>query len=175
METRTILQTMMTFQRKNRASMAHGFTLLELVIVLLIISAMITVIVPYATRSNENLKIQQECLNIVEAVKYAINLATDTKRPTKLVIDPKNNSYLLETATQINSQSYKPIEDSVRYLSQSIYIMDMTGFDIEGKNRCLIFDPTGPWPTASISLATSDAIKTIQIRGKHVETEESSI
>lgn len=178
METMMMLQTMMILQMKNRALRLHGFTLFELIVVLVIIAAMATVVVPYATRSNEGLKMKQECLNIAETVKYAIDFAMDTKRPTRIVINPKNNSYLLEITTGINNQDYKPVEDfqgAVHYFGRYIHIIDMTGFSIDGNGHYLIFDPAKPWPNASICLSTSDVIKTIKIRGKEVEIDDSAI
>jgi len=160
-------------------TLRDGFTLFELIVVLVIISAMITVIVPYAGRSNESLKIKEECLNMAEAVKYAIDLATDTKRATRIVINPKNRSYLLETtAGGADNQDYKPVEGfqgAVRYFGLKIYIADMDGFGVEGDDRYLTFDPEKPWPNASFSLLTNDAVNTIKIRGKQVEFEVSGI
>jgi prepilin-type N-terminal cleavage/methylation domain-containing protein len=156
----------------------YGFTLLELMIVLVIIAAMVTVAVPYASRSNKSLKMKQESLSMAEAIKYAADLAMDTKKPTRIVINLKTNTYLLEIAAGINNQSFKPIEGfggNIRYLGQSVHIIDMTGFSIEGKEHGLVFEPTRPWPNATISLSSDDAIKTIKIRGKQVEIEDSTI
>jgi len=178
MEIMMILQTMIILQSKNRVSKPHGFTLFELMVVLMIIAAMVTIAVPYATRSNESLKIKQECLNIAEAVRYAIDLARNTNRPTRIVINPKNNSYLLEIAAPTSNQDFIPTEDFqgiVHYFGQTIQVMDTDGFDVEANNRYLIFDPTKPWPNASISLSSNDAIKTIKIRGKQVAIKESTI
>ena len=177
-ETVMILQTMMTLQIQNRRPGLYGFTLFELIVVLVIISVMVTITIPYATRSNEGLKIKQECLNIAEAVRYAIDLAMDTKKPTRIVINPKNNSYLLEIATGINNQSYKPTEGFqgiVRYFGQAIHIIDITGFDVDGNSWYLIFDPTKPWSNASFSLSIGDVIKTVKIEGKQVKLEEPTI
>lgn len=178
MEIMTMLQTMMIPQMKDRTLRLRGFTLFELIVVLMIIAVMATVVVPYATRSNEDLKIKQECLNVAETVKYAIYLAMDTRRPTRIVIYPKNNSILLEIATGINNQDFKPVEDfqgAVHFFGRSVHIMDMTGFSVDGNSHYLIFEPARPWPHASICLSTSDAIRTIKIRGKQVEIDDSAI
>jgi prepilin-type N-terminal cleavage/methylation domain-containing protein len=164
-----------TYDRKLRCC---AFTLFELIVVMVIIAAMVTVVAPYATRSNEALKITQECLSLAEAVNYIADLAMDTKRPTRILIDPENNSYMLEMATGINNQDYEPIEAlgyAMRYFSRNIRIIDITGFGVEGNDHCLVFEPARPWPNASISLSTSDEIKTITIRGKRVEVEDSAI
>jgi len=162
---------------KYRVSGVDGFTLFELLIVVMIIAAMVTIAIPYATRSNEGLKMERECLNIAEAIKYAINLAVDTKRPTRIAINTKDNSFVLEAATAINTQDYEPVEGfegARRYFSKSISVVDVTGFNIEGDDWYLLFDPTRLWPDASISLSTNYAIKKIKIRGKQVEIEDST-
>lgn len=177
-ETMTMLQTTMTSETNGRKPGFNAFTLFELIVVLAIISTMVTVILPYATRSNESLRIKQECLNIAEAVKYAIDLATDTKRPTRIVINRKSRSYLLEIADREKNQGFRPVEDfqgAIRYLGQTIHIIDVQGFNFEASDSYLIFDPAKQWPNASVSLAISDAAWTIKIRGKQVEIEQSAI
>lgn len=48
-----------------------------------------------------------EAMNKAETIKYAINLAIDTKKPTRLAVNVKNKSYLLETATQTATSRLK--------------------------------------------------------------------
>ena len=178
MEMMTMLQIMMILRMKDKALRLRGFTLFELIVVLVIIVAMATVVVPYATRSNEDLKIKQECLNVAETVKYAIYLAMDTRRATRIVINPKNNCILLEIATGIDNQDYKPVENfqgAVRYFGRNVHIMDMTGFSVDGNSSYLVFEPAKPWPYASICLSASDAMRTIRIKGKQVEIDNSAI
>ncbi len=155
-----------------------GFTLFELVIVLAIITAMVAVVVPHATRSNESLKIKQECLSMAEAIRYITDLAVESKRPTRILIDPQNNTYILQSATEISRSDYKPLEGfggDRRSLGESVRITDFNGFDMEGNSRYLLFDPAAPWPNASISISTGNQINTIKITGRQVEIEESEI
>lgn len=174
-----MLPTMMNLlSPDNKKLSVYGFTLVELIIVLVIIAVMVTVTVPYATKSNKSLKIKQECMSMSETIKYAADLAMDTKKPIRIVINPNTKSYLLEEAAGINNQSFKPIEDfgsGVHYMSQDTHIIDMTGFSVEGQERCLVFEPTKPWPNATISLSDDDSIKTIKITGRKVEIEDSTI
>lgn len=172
------LQTTMTLEMNDKGPESHGFTLFELIVVLVIISAMLTIVIPCATRSNEGLKAKQECLNMAAAIKYAIDLAVDTGRPTRIVINPKNKSYLLEIASGIDNYNFTPTEDSqgsVRYFGETIDIIDMDGFDIKAVGGCLTFDPTRPWPDASFSLSIGETINTIRIRGRQVEIDASTI
>jgi prepilin-type N-terminal cleavage/methylation domain-containing protein len=175
-----MLQTMITSkQRHNRTLSLRGFTFIELLVVLTIIAVMVTIVVPYANRSNKSLNIKQESLSIAEALKYMADLAMDTKKPTRIVINPKANSFLLEMATEINNQSFRPIEDfgggGIHYFVQNVRIIGIKGFDAEGDGYYLIFDPTKPWPNGSISLSTTDSITKINIKGKQIEIEDSTI
>jgi prepilin-type N-terminal cleavage/methylation domain-containing protein len=161
-------------------SRAHcgGFTLLELIVVLVIISAMITVILPYATRSNQGLRLEQESLSVAEAVKYAMNLAVDSGRPTRLVLDVKNESYSVEIAGEINSLDFQPVQDiygTVRRLGPDIHILDVDGFGVAAGGYTLGFDCAGHWPQASVSLVAGSEVTTIRIDGKRVEIENSAI
>jgi prepilin-type N-terminal cleavage/methylation domain-containing protein len=156
----------------------RAFTLFELVIVLAIIAAMVTVTMPYATRSNRALKIESQCMSLAESVGYVADLATVTKRPTRLLIDPATNEYSLEIASGSGVEDFEsvPISGGTRrYLSRDIRITDMTGFSLDGDSHYLLFEPSRSWPRASISLSSGDVNKTIVITGKRVEVEDSII
>jgi prepilin-type N-terminal cleavage/methylation domain-containing protein len=170
---------MMNLLHKHDNSLKlYGFTLLELMIVLAIIAALVTVTVPYATKSNKSLKIKQDCMSMAETIRYAVDLAIDTKKTIRVVINLKTNSYLLEAVTGTKDQSFEPIEglgDVIHYLSQNMHIIDMKGFIMEGQECSLVFEPARPWPNATISLSSDDSIKTIKITGRRVEIEDSTI
>jgi len=170
------MTTEMKIEIKNSLSMPSGFTLFELVVVMAVISVMVMVAVPYASKSNEGLKLKQEGLNIAEAVKYAIDLAINSGKPVRITIDTKNKDYLLEAAAAENV--YKPIEGfpgEVCYISQTTSIVDMTGFETDGSNQYLVFDTAKQWPDAEFSLSAGDIVETIRIKGKRVEVEESAL
>lgn len=155
-----------------------GFTLLELVIVLLILSAMVTVIMPYAGRSNETLKLEQESLNIAESIRYAIDRAITGNRSTMFVIDPQDRCYRLQAAVGINAVNFKPIDDAhgaARHFGKAIRVIDVDGFDVGAKGYYIIFDSRSIWPDASISLCVDDKVKVIRILGRRVEIEDSTI
>lgn len=168
----------MISETHNRNAGCSAFTLFELMIVLVIIASMVAIVVPYATRSNEALRTTQECLSLADAIRYMADLAVDTKRSTRILLDPQSNSYLLEIASGTDNRDYEPMEafgNAIYYFSQNIRITDVAGLSFEGNNYCLVFEPTRPWPEASISLSTRDEIKTIVIRGRRVQIEESTI
>ncbi|MFC1781761.1 Tfp pilus assembly protein FimT/FimU, partial [Planctomycetota bacterium] len=161
---------MNTSNKSNRAERFNGFTFIELLVVLTIIALMMAVVIPYAGRSNESQTIRQESLNIAEALRYITDLAIDTRRPARIVINLQDNSFILEKANEINNRNFQMIEDfgsdSIHYLSKNVQIIDIKGFTFEGNQQYLIFDPEMPWPSGSISLCSQNSFAKINIKGK---------
>ena len=157
----------------------HGFTLIELMIVLMIMSTMVAIIVPYATRSNKNLSIKQEVLSLELAIKYIMDLAIDKQLPTRIVLDRKINSFTLEIANSKNNRNFQPIEKlsdiGNHYFNKGIHILNFDGFEIEGNSYYLVFDPSKSWPSESVSLSINDLISTINIKGKRIEIRNEEI
>jgi hypothetical protein len=139
---------------------------------------MVTVTLPYATRSREGRKLEQACADAAETVKYAIDHATDTRQRTRLAIDFAAGSYTVETAAKTNDADFEPLEDNrlgTRCLGPGVQIIGHEGFDVAGRGRyCIAFDPRLPWPRASLTLAVKDACMTIRIAGRVVDVEGQS-
>jgi len=154
-----------------------AFTLIEMIIVMMIISAMVTIILPYAAAGSDARQLQRQCLNLTQLLRYALTLAHDTKRPTRIVISPNTKSYILEIASGIDAHDFNPADNitaAPRYLGQNVYILDTDGFSIEQNRYHLLFDPEKPWPIATISLATKVAEKIIKITGNRIEIDSSA-
>ena len=153
-----------------------AFTLFELVIVLAILSAMVAVVMPFAKRSNNSLKIKQASSSIAQTIRYAIDLAQKRNKAVKFIYNKKYSSYRLEIEDTENS--FEPVDDFVgteRFIDENIHLFDVEGFEQEGQEYYLIFDPKKPWPDAWFSLSTNDLTETIRIKSKYVEIEEESI
>ena len=153
-----------------------AFTLIEMIIVMTIISAMVTIILPYAAAGSDTRQLQQQCLNVTQLLRYALTLAGDTRRPVRIVINPTTKNYSLEISSGIDAYNFIPADNitaTPQYLGQNIYILDVDGFSIEQHRYYLLFDPAKPWPIATISLATRDMTKTINIKGNRIEIDNS--
>ena len=154
-----------------------AFTLIEMIIIMTIISAMVTIILPYAAAGSDTRQLKQQCLNITQLLRYALTLAGDTKRPTRIVINPTTKSCTLEIAAGFDARDFGPADNitaAPQYLGQNVYILDIDGFSIEQNRYYLLFDPEKPWPIATISLATKDMTKTINITGNRIEIDSSA-
>lgn len=161
--------------KKNRS---RAFTLIELVIVMFIIAAMLTMIMPYAARSDDNLKLRQHALGMAEALRYAVSTAENTGRPARIRIDTKTKSWSFQTLDPANPQLLLPTyhaSETPQYLGDNIHILEIEGFTVEVDAYYLLFDPRQPWPSARVSLATRDMVQTVYIQDKRIEIEESQM
>jgi type II secretory pathway pseudopilin PulG len=154
-----------------------AFTLVELLIVLLILSAMVTVTVPYAARSRTGRQLDEACRDVAETVKYAMSYATGTRQPARLVLDVAAGSYQIEVASGSDREHFDPLEDNrigVRRLGSGVGVAGHEGFSLAGRDRYgLVFDPGGAWPQASLSLMTKDQMRTVRVRGRLVDIEDA--
>jgi prepilin-type N-terminal cleavage/methylation domain-containing protein len=151
----------------------YGFTLIELIIVLAIIAAMITICVPYANRSNNYLKLREQTYNIAETIKYGMNLAIDSERSVRFTLDTRKKSYWLETSDE--NGFFRAIEGfggTINYMEETIFISDMEGFYPSGHEWYLIFDINREWPYAYLNLSTKELLETIRIKARDVEIKE---
>lgn len=84
----------------------HGFSLLELIIVMTIIGLIAFLVPPLMTNSIENLKLRTAANNITVSLRYAKARAVAEKFPFSFNLDPKTNKYWL-SAKDINEKSDK--------------------------------------------------------------------
>jgi len=173
---KTILPiTMPSSNRSSSNSAAEAFTLVELLIVMLIIAVGLAIVVPYAGKSQKNIRFRQEVLNMTEAIRYAIDTAVSRKRPAEFVIDGNDNSYFVRIESG-DADSYKPVAGFIgekHKLFEGIRICDAQGFETDNNLKRLVFDPGKVWPNAEITLANDESSKTIKINGVQVEPDET--
>ena len=171
--------TSRNWSRSKGRRCARAFTLVELVIVLLVIAAMVTVAVPYATRSSESRKLEDVCRDLAETIKYAMSYALDTQKRTRLAVDVMQGSYVIEASRGANEDVFEPLEDSragLRLLGAGLRILDYDGFQpIQGNRYGLVFDVSTPWPQARLSLTLKDMCRTVTITGRLVAVEGKSM
>jgi len=76
---------------------SHGFTLIEIIVVLLILAVAASLVVPSMKGIGRHREIQIELRRLALAVKLTRSRAITINRPCALILDPKNNSYRVET------------------------------------------------------------------------------
>lgn len=173
-----ILQTMINREIKNRKNKAivTGFTFLELMVVLAIISTMVAVIMPFCKRSNNSVEIRQAGSSIAQTIRYAIDLAEKRKKAIKFIFNGKFKSYYLEMEDDYNN--FKPTNDftgTSHFIGREITLFDIQGFEQSGQEYSIIFDPQRSWPNANMTISNNESFVTIEIRSKHVQMQEKNI
>lgn len=162
----------------RRRPIARAFTLVELLIVLVILAAMVTVTVPYAARSRTGRQLDEACRDLAETVKYAMNRAADARQPARLVLDVTAGSYQIEVSAPGDREHFDPLEDNragTRRLGSGVSVAQHDGFSMVDRGRYgLLFDPGGTWPQASLSLMVQDKTRTVRVRGRLVDIEDGS-
>lgn len=160
----------------RRRPIARAFTLVELLIVLVILAVMVTVTVPYATRSRTSRQLDEACRDIAETVKYALNIAADIRQPARFVLDIAAGSYQIEVSPRPDGEHFDPLEDNrvgLRRLGAGVSVVQHEGFRMVDRGRYgLVFDPAGIWPHASLSLMAQDETHTVRVRGRLVDIED---
>ncbi len=155
---------------------SNGFTLIELMVALAIISAMVAVVLPFCKRSNDGLKIKQASSSIAQAIRYSIDLAEKSNKAVKFIFNDKYRSYRLQIENSENRfESVEDFAGTERFLDKNIHLFDIEGFEQMGQEYSIVFDPQRPWPEAWISFCSNDLTETIRIKSKYVEIEEESI
>lgn len=159
--------------RLNRSG--SGFTLVELLTVLVILAVSVAVTVPYARKSNDVLLLERECRSIAETMKYALNCAEDTRKPVRFTIDLARRRCAVEAATDSSGSEYVLVEDGQRMSftsSEKIAILDVQGFQIRGDaSYSMVFDLSRTWPTGSVLLAAGDTTRKIVVAGRLISIE----
>jgi len=84
----------------------HGFTLIEILVVISVISVFMALVVPQLGQGNRS-KIRQEAIYFTNVVKWISEQSLYTQQQHRLVIDFQNQQY----SAQIKNPSYKPESD----------------------------------------------------------------
>ena len=139
-----------------------GFTLIELMVTLMIISSMLFFVLPKSRRSQKSRDHYEVYTTFVAYIHYAIDIATQTNQTVSLILDLEDNCCYA-------SMDYYPkgvkedILRQVHYLSKDISFTDCQGFESQGSLLALRLDPARPWPVASVVVKSRDVQKEIQL------------
>jgi prepilin-type N-terminal cleavage/methylation domain-containing protein len=149
------------FRRARRAPEgAAGFTLLEVVLVLLIIGVVLAVAFPrFANIGGGDLKL--EARTLIGRIQGLYAEAAFTRRPHRLVLDLDQERYAAEVMN-VETRTFAPVDPTFMppvQLPSGIDLKDVTtaraGKRQEGQ-VALLFDPTGQAEFATIHLEDRD-------------------
>lgn len=138
---------MMTVQLKNVSASKKGFTLIELSIVVLILSAFMLVAVPKFDNFTEG-NLKSSSRNLSTTIKYLYSEAAFKKKIHKLAFDIDNGEYwveVLEVDEYIESPDpflrKKKLPNNVSF--KDIITQRSLGISTEGKDEFVLFLPSG--------------------------------
>ena len=139
----------------------EGFTLLEILVVMLIIAAFLFIAIPkFQDMTQVNLKSASR--NLTATIKYLYNEAAFKKNIYRLAFDIENGEYWVES---LNGNEFGLSEDSSQTrhrLPNGIYFKDIVTErtldrnPLEDENEYILFLPTGFVEPAVIHIYTDD-------------------
>ena len=149
----------------------NGFSLAELLVVLAIMAALVCGAVPYAAKSRDSQKLRQQSFDIAAALSYLRDQAINTNRPTRFVLNLKERSYRLEVHSD-DGQRFVPAAGfwgRLIRLGEDFSVTEMVGFEKDGSDEYLVFDPWRSWPAGEFTLAGPKQEITIKVEGIQIE------
>lgn len=94
----------------------NGFTLIELVLVLVLMGLIAGLTLPFVASTLDRIKLQSEVRQIASALQFARSEAISKKTLFTFNIDIDNNQYWLAIPKQEEATQSKPIDETVRIL-----------------------------------------------------------
>ena len=133
---------------------SNGFTLLELVLVLLLMGLIAGLTLPFVASTLDRIKLQSEVRQIASALQFARSEAISKKTLYTFNIDINENQYWLGIPKQKEVTQPKPIDETVR-------ILDYQELDNQETNEALtegafmiLFYPRGNSSGGSLRFAS---------------------
>jgi type II secretion system protein H len=148
-------QTLMTKSSINRSKTISGFTLVELLLVLVLIAITMAAIAPQLRGSIAAWQLRESSKNMLTAIRLARQFALTTQEITVFALDANNASF---TVKRIDSSvdSDSPSNDLLvqrQFLDQSVKIVNVEGFEQIGREKSLVFWTDGRAKNAHLTLA----------------------
>jgi general secretion pathway protein H len=135
----------------NRTIPPNGFTLLELILVLMLMGLIGGLTLPFVVSTLDRIKLQSEVRQIASAIQFTRSEAISRKTLFIFNVDIDNNNYWLAIPKQEEITQSKPIDETVR-------IMDYQSADetlTEGKFE-ILFYPRGNSSGGTIRFISTD-------------------
>ena len=143
----------------------HGFTLIEMMVVLMLIAIVAAVVVP-RMGALEGANLKSSARNVAGAVRITYATAIVNKKPYRICFDLEDQTFSVE---EKSGDEYVKAKDSLlgsRALPENIYFKKIEVMDRTCEDWCkeyLYFSPGGYVEEAAIYLTTEDGGRNISV------------
>ncbi len=160
-----IAQTSLSVENKKK--MVFGFTLVEVILVIMLFAIIAGLTLPNFSRTYSNILVKQTTQDLAYLMRYAQSRAMNKNVKIRLVLDVGKNSYWLEeenTDGQADEGSYKKVNGNLGR------VVKMPGdINIESEKSDVIFNSDGSIDKMRIIVCREDNCYTVsskEIRGQ---------
>lgn len=140
-------------ERSNRIC---GFTLVELLLVLVLIAISMAAIIPRIGESISGWQVRENSKNMLAVIRLARQMAITMQEVMVFVLDSDSTSFAVKSVSHSPGSSDISNDFLVprQFLGEGVKIVQLEGFDQLGSERVIVFWPDGRAKKAHFTLAT---------------------
>jgi type II secretion system protein H len=144
-----------------------GFTLVEIVVVLLIITVMLTMAVVSMSGATAGVALRQSAQNLLTDLRYAHYYAVTHGCQCRIVFSAKENSYELTCCTDPDKQEFQPLPGGrITHLDRTVRLSAVVIQQRDSQSddsQVLSFAPTGESDSARIEITDGHIAYTLTV------------
>ena len=152
----------MTRRTVGKCLRHDGFTLIELVVVLILIGISVALVAPTISHSLERAKFRKDVRSVSAMLTFARSQAIAHKRPYAVSIDLDKRRVWVDATQQPNKKSAEPITQSPLSNTDTLRVKTQNKEKTSGIGR-LVFYPNGSSSGGTIRMGKNDRKESIEI------------
>ena len=146
----------------RRTRTTRGFTLIELVLVMLIVGLLLAVVAPSMGALYRARQIDDDARLITALLKEASARAASDAKPYRLVIETKDNTCWLEVLNESGFERPKASYGRILELGDE-HLIEMDGGEVDGSRLTVRVEPDGVGQLAQITLLRKDGERALAV------------
>jgi prepilin-type N-terminal cleavage/methylation domain-containing protein len=139
----------------GRGNGVCGFTLVELLLVLVLIAISMAVITPRIGESISGWQVRESSKNILAVIRLTRKMAITLQEVMVFALDTDSTSYVVKSVgkSPVSSDIGNDFLIPRQFLGEGVKIVQLEGFDQFGSERVIVFWPDGRAKKAHFTLA----------------------